>query len=187
MIHRIFLASLFVLVSACNQSEPIGEPYSFTELAMTPGMTIKATNKNGHVTIEYIHALERCYKWDNQQECRGLIPREEQWDGKLGAYNPGEAFVWEIFDTRIVTEDSQLRFANASEALAWLQQGKNVMDWVYTDDGLVVGFAKIPKRNQINIEVYQIYINEHKPDNLPGSTVDRIRVMHRNKSLPGTM
>ena len=143
---------------------------------MQPGMVIEATNKNGTVYIEYLSPLERRYKWNGHDEKRLLIPREESWLGRQGAYDPATAYFWEIFSTRIVAEDSQVDFETMEDVEKWLYQGSAVMDWVYTDDGLVIGFAKTSSRNQVNIEVYQFYINGKKPSVLKGSRPENINV-----------
>ena len=179
----IFIA--FNLVS-CGESVPT-EPYSYTELAMEPGMIIEATNKNGTVFIEYIDPLKRHYQWDDFDEERDLIPRKKRFMGELGVYDPTHAYIWEVFTPRIVASDSQLHFDSMSDIDKWLYQSSAVLDWVYTDDGLVVGFRKKPSRNQVNIEVYQLYLNGEKPTKLKGSRPENIKVTKRpNKSLKQT-
>lgn len=175
-----FIILLFLTaLTACDDVGSMAEPYSFTELAMQPNMVIEATNKNGTVFIEYLSPLERRYKWDKFEEKRILIPREKRWHGKLGAYNPASTYIWEVLEPRVVAEDSQLHFDNLNEYTAWLHQSSTVMDWVFTGDGLVVGFAASPDRNQVNIEVYQIYIDDEKPSNLKGNDPGRIQVFSK--------
>lgn len=168
--------SLIFLLSSCEDSRRQYVPYDFTELAMQPGMTVEAINKNGKVTIEYLSELERRYRWDEFDETRVLIPRKERWLGMLGAYDPADAQPWEIFAPRIVAEDSQLHFDELEDLRSWLKQGSSVLDWVYTDDGLVIGFARSPERNQVNIEVYQLYLNGKKPSQLDGSQPDKLKI-----------
>ena len=165
---------------SCDNEERRTEPYIYTELAMQENMVIQASNKNGSVSIKYVSPLERCYKWDNYSECRTLIPRKDRFYGKLGAYDPATTYFWEFYKTRIVAEDSQLNFKNREELKAWLYQGVDVFDWVYTDDGLVVGFVKSPDRNQVNIEVYQLLINNKKPNRIDGSRSEKIKVFFQN-------
>ena len=177
MIYKIFWHVLLIFfLFSCEDSAKKYTPYDFTELAMQPGMTIVATNKNGKVTIEYISSLKRRYRWGEFDETRFLIPRKERWLGRLGAYEPAEAHLWEIFSPRIVAEDSQLHFENLNDLELWLNQGSAVLDWVYTDNGLVVGFAESPERNQVNIEIYQLYINGKKPSQLDGSQPEKLEI-----------
>lgn len=177
------LVALSVLqLSGCDKREAPTTPYPFTRLAMQPGMVIEAKNKNGTVYIEYLSPLERRYRWNGHDEKRTLIPRKEIWLGRLGAYDPATAYIWEIFSPRIVANDSEIDFETMEDAEKWLHQGSAVLDWVYTDDGLVVGFAKASSRNQVNIDVYQIYINGEKPSQLKGSRPERINVLEQNVS-----
>lgn len=164
----------FSLVS-CDGKPP--SPYEHTELAMQEGMQIEATNKNGTVFIDFISPLERRYRWDKFDEQRTLIPRKERFLGKLGAYEPAESFVWST-EPRIVAEDSQLHFNSMNEVEKWLYQSSDVYDWVYTNDGLVVGFIKTKSRNQVSIDVYQIFLNGKKPKSLKGSKQDKIKITY---------
>ena len=115
---------------------------------------------------------------DSYDELRTLIPRKERWLGLIGAYNPAEQSIWNIFSPRIVAEDSQLHFNNKSELEKWIFQSKEVKDWVYTNDGLVVGFFKSSNRNQVNIEVYQLYVDGVKPIALEGSRPENIKIRY---------
>lgn len=66
---------------------------------------------------------------------------------------------------------------------AKLYEGSAVLDWVYTNDGLVVGFSKSPSRNQVNIYVYQYTINNKKPSSIEGSRPENIIIKHPNTAL----
>jgi len=179
IVLNVFIA--FNLI-ACSDSVPT-EPYPYTELAMEPGMAIEATNKNGTVTIEYLSPLERRYKWGRYDEIRTLIPRKKRFYGELGAYDPASAFVWED-GPRIVATDSQLYFKNMKEVKAELYQGSAVMDWVYTDYGIVIGFSTSPSRKQVNIDVYQYFINGKKPTKLAGSRSENIKITKKSQPIP---
>jgi len=179
ILPSVFIA--FNLVS-CGESVPT-EPYPYTELAMEPGMIIEATNKNGTVIIEYLSPLERRYKWGRYDEKRTLIPRKERFLGRLGAYDPATTFLIS-YGPRIVANDSQMHFKNMGEVKAKLYESSAVMDWVYTDDGLVIGFKKATHPKGANIGVYQYYINGKKPTKLEGSRPENIKIIKRpNKAL----
>ena len=85
-----------------------------------------------------------------------------------------------MFSPRVVASDSQLHFDSMSDIDKWLYQSSGVLDWVYTDDGLVVGFNKNPSRNQVDIAVYQLYLNGEKPKKLKGSRPENIKVSYRS-------
>ena len=169
---------LSLTIVNCDSESNAAEPYVFTELAMSSRMLVKATNDNGSVEIKYLSPLEREYRWGAYIERRTLTPRKERWDRKLGAYEPAESSIFNIFQPRIVAEDSQLHFENYDEVYTWLKQGSEVLDWVYTDTGFVVGFSTSESRNQVNIEVYQIYINGEKPVSLSGSRSGRLEIAY---------
>ena len=168
-------------LGSCGESVPT-EPYPYTELAMEPGMIIEATNKYGTVIIEYLSPLERRYKWGRHNEKRTLIPRKERFLGLLGAYDPATTFLIS-YGPRIVADDSQRHFQNMEEVKAQLYEGSAVMDWVYTDDGLVVGFSKDPSSKAVNIDVYQYYINGKKPTKIDGSRPENIKITIRPKNI----
>ena len=173
----LFILYIAFNLTACGESAPT-EPYPYTELAMEPGMIIEATNKNGTVIIEYISPLERRYKWGRYDEKRTLIPRKERFRGLLGAYDPASTFLIS-YGPRIVADDSQRHFQNMEEVNAKLYESSAVMDWVYTDDGLVVGFSKDPTSKAVNIDVYQYYINGKKPTELKGSRPENIKIIKK--------
>ena len=181
--HILIFVITFILV-ACSESVPT-EPYPYTELALEPGMIIEATNKNGTVIIEYLSPLERRYKWGKHDEKRTLIPRKERWLGQLGAYDPATTYILS-YGPRIVAEDSQMHFESMDEVKAQLYESSAVLDWVYTDNGLVIGFAESQNRNQVNIEVYQYYINGQKPTKLEGSRPENIKIKRPNNALNRT-
>jgi hypothetical protein len=51
---------------------------------------------------------------------------------------------------------------------------------VYRNDGLAVGWMLVPARRQLDVEVWQIYVNGKKPGRLPGARDDLIDVRMEN-------
>jgi hypothetical protein len=79
--------------------------------------------------------------------------------------------------TRAVVEEGRQHFRSVEEALSWLRsRNRNWMDYIYRDDGLVVGWKRVPSRRQLNVEVWQVLIQGSKPSKLDGSANDRIRI-----------
>lgn len=105
-----------------------------------------------------------------------MWPRQERWYGSLGLYYPGPGNHWKSHNgiTRGVLGEGQQHFKTVEETLAWISEQKRWMPFVYRNDGLVVGWRKVPPRKQLNVEVWQIYINGEKPMALPGSEDDKI-------------
>jgi hypothetical protein len=109
-----------------------------------------------------------------------MWPRGERWYGSLGLYFPGPGEHWQEHEdvSRCVVEEGQQHFKTADDAQEWLADRK-YMRYVYRDDGLVVGWKKVLARKQLNVEVWQIYVNGKKPDKLDGSENDKIKVVGR--------
>ena len=59
--------------------------------------------------------------------------------------------------------------------MRWLRS-RDYMPHVWTDDGLVVGWMIVPLRKQLNVDVWQVYVNGKKPERMPGSQNDKIIV-----------
>lgn len=179
----LFIFVLFLLSQIFAFEFRRSEPYPFTELAMQSGMKIDAKNKNGEFSIEWLGALKREYRWNGKKATRTLIPREERFTGRLGAYDPASAsFITVMFRTRIVADDSILNFSTMEEIEAKLYEGSAVSDWVYTDDGLVLGFSESPDRHQVNIDVYQFLLNGKKPNGIKGSRPELIKVSFKHEN-----
>ena len=81
---------------------------------------------------------------------------------------------------RIVANDSEIHFDNMDELVKFLYQGSEYYDWTYTDDGLIVGFGHDDTREQVNIDVFQAFVDGKKPDVIDGSRSDNIHVIYKN-------
>ena len=146
---------------------------------LKPGETVEANNSNGKVRIAYVAATKRRYEWNEKSRVVTLIPREEIFDGKLGLYEPANAWALPFSKDRLVVQESIINFENLSEIEAFLVQSKDYMDWVYNDDGLVVGFGRTPARRQIDIDLWQLLLHGKKPTGLSGARPDRIQLIRK--------
>jgi hypothetical protein len=183
---RIFvaLAALPLLcLQGCTQfsasSAAAGSSSVKNEIVMSPGMKITATTPNGTIAVSAGNGLTRSYTWDGATRSVEMWPRTERWYGSLGLYYPGPGFHWKEHEgiARGVLEEGQQHFKTVNEALKWIR-ARNWMPHVYTKNGLVIGWMKVPSRKQLNVDVWQIYINGHKPTNLPGSQNSKIVVTY---------
>jgi ankyrin repeat protein len=147
-----------------------------SEVVMSPSMRITATTPTGTITITAEDDLIRCYTWDGATRCAELGPRGERWYGSLGIAYPGPGDHWVAHHgiTRGVLEEGQQHFQTSRAALHWIRS--QWLPYVYRNDGLVVGWKKWLPRQQLNVEVWQIYIKGRKPQQLPGSHNERIAV-----------
>ena len=145
------------------------------EIAMSPGMKITATTPNGVIAVSAGNGLSRSYTWQGATRSVTMLPRAERWYGSLGLYYPGPGLHWLPHKgiARGVLEEGQQHFKTVAEALKWIRS-RTWMPYVYTSSGLVVGWKRVPARMQLNVEVWQIYINGRKTSNLPGSQNSRI-------------
>lgn len=149
------------------------------EIVMQNGMEIKAINENGTIHIKAGNNLSRIYSWNNKKIELNLIPRMERWYGSLGIYSPrGNK------DIHAVVEEGHQYFCSVREALEWLTWGNQRKKYVYTCDGLVVGWYVTHDPNSsksvLNVEVWQFLISGEKPINLPEARDDLIIVKNRH-------
>ena len=135
---------------------------------------MEATNKNGKIRISYVSPTKRRYEWDDQQRTLRLKVRLEPFDGKLGIYDPADG--WGLFGnkTRLIVQEAVRKFDNEEQIKAALVEGGDFMDWVYTNDGMVVGFGRMPTRRQISVDLWQFLVQGKKPSGIIGAKPDRI-------------
>jgi hypothetical protein len=155
------------------------------EIAMSPGMKIIATTRIGTITITAGNGLKRSYTWDGETRSVEMWPRSERWYGGLGIYFPGPGNHWREHNgiTRGVVSEGQLHFKTLEEANQWIDSPK-YMPFVHRNDGLVVGWEKNLSRNQLTVEVQQIYIDGKKPSKLPNSEDNKIVVEQTKAEKP---
>jgi hypothetical protein len=146
------------------------------ETVLSQGQTIEATNKNGKIKITYVSPLRRKYQWNGQERVVTLIPRQEPFDGRLGLYQPADSWILGLRKTRLVLDEAIRNFDSNEKAIDALVESRGYMDWVYTSDGLVVGFGQTPSRKQVNINVFQFLVRGRKPANLLGSRPQQIEI-----------
>jgi len=172
------IVALGLLVALCISCRRERNEGSVREAVLSVGQTVEAINKNGKVRISYVSPLRRKYEWDTEHRTVGLKPRRERFDGKLGIYDPADAWIFNLRKIRLVLDEATRNFDSDERARAALVESSAYMDWVYTPDGFVVGFGRAPSRHQININVFQFLIRGQKPTNLPGSRPDQISVTY---------
>jgi hypothetical protein len=153
-------------INACSNNK---DPELTNEIVMSAGMHIKAKNASGTITIETGKDLERLYAWDDSSVKVKMQRRDKRWDGSLGIYNPGGGN-----KVHTVVEEGQQHFYSEAEAIEWLCWQDDRLHYVYSDDGLVVGWYKTI--NSISGQVWQFYILGHKPNKLPGARNELVKV-----------
>ncbi len=150
-----------------------------TEFAMARGQTITAMTSVGTIQIRADNWLKRSYTWEGATRSVEMWPRNERWYGSLGVYYPGPGRHWEEHHgiTRGVVQEGQQHFDSVEAAMAWIAKPEQKwMPYVYRNDGLMVGWTKVPEREQLNVDVWQIIIKGKKPTKLPGATDAAIQI-----------
>lgn len=148
------------------------QSYPPRETVLSAGQNISAKNKNGVFNIVYSGSVERTFGWNGHHQRVQMSVRRERFLGMLGIYNPADTIF--AIAPRIVAQEAVRNFSSYKKADAFLRQGSNYMDWVYTKNGLVAGLGITPARRQVNIDVWQILIQGKKPSNLAGARPDMI-------------
>jgi hypothetical protein len=147
------------------------------ELVMSEGETIKATTQMGEITIVAGKGLKRTYKWDGCKRSITMWARKERWYGSLGAYYPAPSYLhWFACNgiSRCVVDEGIQHFNNEKALYKWILDIK-WLEFVYTSDGLLVCWQKSPQREQLNVEVWQLLVNDKKPSKLKGANDSKIQ------------
>lgn len=167
------LGLISFLIVSCRE-EP--NATSVREVVLSEGQTVEASNKNGRIRISYVSPLKRKYEWDDSEKTITLRPREERFEGKLGLYEPADAWIFLLGKTRLVVDEAVRNFDSEEQLRVALTESSAYMDWIYTTDGLVVGFGRAPSRRQINIDLFQFLLRGQKPVGLAGARPDHVRI-----------
>lgn len=179
MVKRRLVYLMCVFAGALAACNPLAAA-PVREVVLHPGESIHATNKFGSVNVTYVSPLKRKFEWDGQSRVVKMIPRPEPWLGELGLYDPAACFMILLplcRTPRLVVEEAFHDFDSYDQLYAFIYQGSAVMDWVYTSDGLLVGFGRSPGREQINVDVRQLTIHGRKPVALRGARNDNIHLI----------
>jgi hypothetical protein len=145
---------------------------------MSEGMKIKALTASGEIVIEAGEGSRRTYRWDGCTKSVKLRARTKRWFGSLGLYYDGVGTAWWVpcgGTNRAVIEEGQQGFETAEEALDWLSR-RTAYEYVYTSDGLVIGWESNARRRALHVEVWQLLVQGNKPAGLAGAKDDRLVV-----------
>src|SRR5207249_3713450 len=125
------IVALGLLVALCISCRRERNEGSVREAVLSVGQTVEAINKNGKVRISYVSPLRRKYEWDTEHRTVGLKPRRERFDGKLGIYDPADAWIFNLRKIRLVLDEATRNFDSDERARAALVESSAYMDWVY--------------------------------------------------------
>ena len=183
--HLSFLFAL-ILMQSCLSPMLSNQEATGNEIVMSDGMTISVKNNLGAIIIQAGPGLQRSYTWEGATRSVQMIHRKERWYGKFGIYFPGRGFHWEEHNNiqRGVLEEAQLHFISIEDAMKFLRHPSRVESTVYTNNGLAVTWSKSINPSggsggTLFVDVWQVYINDKKPDVLPGSQNDKLTVEYK--------
>ena len=152
------------VVTLIYKKPPASTP---TEQVLHKGEVIDIHNENGDLHIEAIDDTKRFYRWKDGNSKIRLMQREKRWYGSFGLYSVGDNW----FGKRLLVSEAWRNFQNKQELMDWLNGPWNIqnMKYVWTNTGLVAGWCETPHRNQINIDLWQVYIDGQNPVELSGA------------------
>lgn len=148
-----------------------------TEVVMTPDSTITAETSTGTITITAGKGLLRSYTWEGATRFIEMQVSSEETGFRgisfPGTHNPP----WRTHNgiNGGDLKEGQMRFKTVASAMKRIKELSKSLPLVYRNDGLLVGFGKNLPRKNLNVEVWQIYINGKKPKVLAGSQDAKIR------------
>ena len=181
-----------ILLFATIQSG-IADTSDTTELVMHEGASLTATTSLGKITVTAGEGLARIYEW--LQDCSlsaDMTARQERWYGSRGIYDAaGSYFIlsstlpwWFSCHgiSRTVVEEGRIHFASVAEAESWISRYAKINSAAWSNNGLLVSWALVPERQQLNADVWQICILGKKPVALSGAKDDAFIVSSKDES-----
>lgn len=139
----------------------------YSEVALDNGQVVTAATPEGKITVSAGPGTLRSLSWDGAKRYVVLKPREERLYGSKGIYFEGHPDNWKPHNglSRIKIEEGQRQFDNVDDALIWMQIRR--LHYVWTNNGLVVGWKRKPDEAMLQVEVWQFFIDGEKPSFLP--------------------
>jgi hypothetical protein len=146
------------------------------QVVLSEGMQLRADTHAGPLRVTAgrgnVRRYEFTYGGKAITKVVTLIDRAEAWGKLTGIYSGGQAS-----GVRVVAQEGQLHVAEVQHAFDWMDRAP-AKGWIYTRDGLVVGFSRSPERNQVSVDVVQVYVNGLKPHEMPGGSEGRLSIIH---------
>jgi ankyrin repeat protein len=166
----IQIPALLALTLRSTEADTAATGRPRLETVLSEGMELTAKTPVGSITILAKRHLQRTFIWNHCERTVTLEPRQKRWLGSLGAYFPGGGTTWRLCDgiDRAIVDEGEQHFQTDREALSWIHEQTNLA-FVYTDDGLMLGWERDLSRKTLNVALWQILVAGAKPSRLAGS------------------
>lgn len=138
------------------------------ELVLQEDAHLSAQFGSNTVTVTADKGLGRTFSWNECAFSPRMILRPTRWFGSLGIYNPG---IEEAKSpargkscngiTRAVVQEGQLHFVDSAAAERWLTRYSRSRPTAWSSDGLVMQWAVVPRRQQFNVDLWQLCVGGH--------------------------
>lgn len=177
-IPKFLIVFVCFFFSACIE----GGFFSPKEPAMCPGMSIDIVRGSDRLKISAEGVKTRRYEIEGQIIEVDLRPRSSRWRGSLGLYLPGGTD-----DFHLVLDEGQQHFYSEKEAHDWIDIVGDRLGYVYSSDGLVVGWklqelVKSDQKFVLHVDLWQIYVQGQKPVSFKGADAKPIRISRSSKA-----
>jgi hypothetical protein len=143
--------------------DPRSQSEILREFVLYEGVTLKAILGDETLRISASKLLQRSYFWHTCELGAELNPRRSRWYGSMGGYNAGASFGLSAGGcngiSRPVVGEGQIHFDNHETAEKWIKRQPDFFKKVWNTDGLLVTWATIPERSQLNVDVWQMCLN----------------------------
>lgn len=158
-----------------------------TELVIREDVTIQAQKDGALISISSGKGFDRSYAWDGCTLKSNMGARAQRWYGSLGIFDPAPSFGFSFSPSgcagisRTVVEEGQIHFDNMRFVQEWIRRQPSSYKTVWTNDGLLVSWATVPKRAQLNVNVWLVCIDGKRPTQLDGAIDSAIRVTKNSR------
>jgi hypothetical protein len=160
--------------------------------AIQPLTQVDARTPIGAIRITSGRGKLRTFTWDGVTRSLDLLPPETSSEdesrfhtrrhGRDGTRHPWYDWAEHQGIVRGEEWEGVQSFRSQADAEAWLaREQNNTMPFVWTHDGLVVGWSTHVDWRSLTVECYQVLIDGRKPTQLAGSDDRMIVVTHLNR------
>lgn len=140
-----------------------------SETVLNNGMVVTASTPAGKITVSAGPGLLRTLSWDGQTRYVVTQARSKPHFGSQGIYFDGRPGNWKTYNglSGVHYEEGARHFDNADDASIWMQIRR--LRYVYTNNGLVIGWKRNTSENELQVEVWQFNIGGNKPSIMQGA------------------